>query len=170
MAERGLGRLDEALADLREAWSMAEVAGEKSPASLFLSNIAETEFVMGRRTEGLKDARTSLAMARELGTRPEIAHHATVVGMLLLHADALDEAEPVLREAVASVESMRLDTTGGEITSQSFLHRHAQLYDSLVELLEKRGRRQEAFEVAERAKARVLVDVLRAGAPASRER
>ncbi len=163
MVERKLGQTTDALADLREALALAESGGDKSSIALILSSVAETEFVLGQSPDALAKMRRALDLARDSGSRPDFAQVAEPVGRALLRMGLDDEAEPVLREAMQTVESMRSDTVAREVNLRRFLSTHVRIYQALSELLVRRGKLEEALQIAERAKARVLVDVLRAG-------
>lgn len=60
---------------------------------------------------------------------------------------------------------MRDEVAGREVESQIFLESKVASYHTLVDLLTKQGKTVEALLYAERAKGRVLLDVLRSGKP-----
>jgi CHAT domain-containing protein len=74
-----------------------------------------------------------------------------------------DLAIQTLKEAIDQLESMRNGVAGREIERQMFLENKIASYHSLVGLFVKQNRPVEALLYAERAKGRVLLDVVRSG-------
>jgi CHAT domain-containing protein len=71
-----------------------------------------------------------------------------------------DEAIRSYREAIARIEEVRSNVTGDERESRLFFEPFETAYSELVALLVERGQPEEAFRIAEQAKARVLLDAL----------
>jgi CHAT domain-containing protein/Tfp pilus assembly protein PilF len=72
-------------------------------------------------------------------------------------------AESDFRSAIATIEDLRRDVAGAESNEQGFFENKLEPYHRMLELLASAGRNGEAFEFAERAKARVLVEVFQNG-------
>jgi tetratricopeptide (TPR) repeat protein len=66
-------------------------------------------------------------------------------------------------QAIESVEHMRAQVAGGEKEQQLFFEDKISPYHEMVSLLIRQNRIEEALQYAERAKGRVLLDVLRNG-------
>src|SRR5579872_6462056 len=75
----------------------------------------------------------------------------------------LEHAEAEYKQAIAVIEDIRLHMAGGEREQTGFFANRMEPYHRMIELLITAGRNNEAFEYAEKAKARVLVDILKAG-------
>lgn len=65
----------------------------------------------------------------------------------------------ILKEAVTVIEGQRSVLTT-DILKETYLHNRQAVYESLVELLAREGDYSGALEMAERAKSRILVDIL----------
>lgn len=65
----------------------------------------------------------------------------------------------ILKEAVAIIEGQR-STLVMDILKETYLYNRQVVYESLVELLAREGDYKGALEMAERAKSRILVDLL----------
>jgi len=73
------------------------------------------------------------------------------------------EAEAELKQAIAGIEELRAGLAGAELGRQTFFEDKLDPYHTMIGHLVGLGRLEEAFSYAERAKARVLLDVLQAG-------
>lgn len=102
----------------------------------------------------------SLALAAEV---PSIIWDARFgLGRVAERKGRLDEAFQFYRQAIAGVEEARERLTV-EASRAGFLEDKIELYEAMVSLLVETGRTREAFEYAERARARAFLDLLGAG-------
>lgn len=163
MIERRTGEVPRALDDLREAIAIAEPGGDQEFLSSLMSSTAEIEFVTGFREKAIADARKACDFAQAANGRRAIASCAEVLGRFLLATKSYDEAGKVLETGAEAVESMWSDSLPGEVNAQGFLTTHVAVFDALSDLMVRSGQDEAAFQVAEKMKARVLVDVLRRG-------
>jgi len=69
------------------------------------------------------------------------------------------KAISILKEAIAIMEKQRSSLVI-DVLKETYMFNRQMLYDALIELLAKEGDYKGAFEAAERAKARVLIDLL----------
>src|SRR5256714_12183748 len=76
-----------------------------------------------------------------------------------------DLAIKTSKDAVQQVEALREHVAGSELETELFLENKVASYNALVGLLIKQGKSLDALLYAERAKGRVLLDVLRDGKP-----
>jgi len=121
---------------------------------------AETYHEMGSYAEAASLAENSSLMARAARLR-KIDYLATAtLGQVQAAQGKLDEAHQTLIEAVAKLEALRDQVAGQETSAQLFLENKLGPYHGLVEILIKQNRPVEALRYAERAKGRVLLDVM----------
>jgi hypothetical protein len=66
-------------------------------------------------------------------------------------------------DAIGKIESLRDSVAGGEQSRQRFFENKVSPYHAMVELLIAHNKASEALAYSERAKARVLLDVLQSG-------
>jgi len=159
------GDLESALAEMKVSEELARTVNDPV-------RIAETtwwEAAILNRMRNYKDAvrlaSESSALARQLGL-PKLAHVAAVtLASSQLAQNHDDLAEETLAHALNELEEMRGNIAGNVQQQQFFFGKRIGAYHLLIDLLVKQHRMTEALNYAERAKARVLYDLLRDGHP-----
>lgn len=105
--------------------------------------------------------------ALNLAQRHRIIKHSylvlTTLGSAHRAAKNYEQAYDALRRAIEIVEQLRDGAAGGDEGRRKFLENSLAPYHEMFLLLLEQNRVGEAFEYAERAKGRVLIDVLRGG-------
>ena len=115
--------------------------------------------------EAVTLAQRAVSIAAELGL-PEVEWHAHLgLGRAYRGARRTSEAREEVERAVQIVEELRRGVPGEEMARQQAFQNMIAPYHELVSLLVAQGENAAALEYAERAKARVLLDVLRYGRP-----
>lgn len=123
--------------------------------------IAEVHLATGDFNAALIDAQASLKTAT-LMKSPKLTYLALdIIGQTYATQNKTDLAIEILKQAIASVESMRRQVAGDEIERQLFFQDKVSSYHRLIALLLNQNRLSEALLFAERAKGRVLLDVFR---------
>ncbi len=117
----------------------------------------------GEFQEAVRTAGEARSAAESVGMREALwrAHLEAGKGYVGLRDTVRAEAE--LARAVATIEEMRQDVAGAEAEQENFFESKLEPYHRMLNLLVDAKRNAEAFAFAERAKARVLVDVLQNG-------
>lgn len=169
-AEEGLGSVYQAQGNYQvalewfdKAWSLAEKIDDKIRLTELLWRKGQVSFSQG---EYLKSGELA-GNAAELATRlrlPLMTYLALALKGKAYHAQKSDElaSESFIR-AIEAVEQMRTQVAGGEREQQLFFEDKISPYHGMVSLLIEQNSAGEALKYAERAKARVLLDVLRNG-------
>src|SRR5262249_49164253 len=124
---------------------------------------AEVRSEMGDFAGALEFAQTALALVRQIHSPKLVYLVTTTIGQLYAALNKNELAIQTLKEAVSEAEAMRDQVAGQEESQQLFFENRISSYNSLIELLIKRGNAFDALVYAERAKGRVLLDVLRSG-------
>ena len=166
--EREQGRLDEASADAGRALADARAIGARPLEAEALLGLAEVARTRRRHDDALGDCVAAAEIAEaladpDLGWRVAFARGQTL--------DALgrgDEAATSYRRAVALIEDLRSQLRDERFRA-SYLEDKYQVYVSLVQLLLRLGRTQEAFTYAERLRARQYIEWMNRGLPPVRE-
>ena len=160
------GRLDEAGPLHERALDIAQRAlGPDHPdVALTLNNVAVHRFAEGR----LEEADSLVTLAVDLLDRvpvyPEERINAYALRSRIRRASGNhDGAMDDLDEALYGAEELRPQVSGGEEARARFFGQYADHFDRMVSWLLEEGRVEDAFEVAERGRARVLLDQLAAG-------
>lgn len=155
---RRRGRFAEAEAELRTA--RATAARLDAPALALQTLLAEAELAADRG-----QWRAALAVLQHAGTRLEVASDRERAQVLALRARALEQLRQVDaavaagREAVSTLERVRARYGSGELRT-TFASERVEVYTGQVLRLLRAGRTEEAFEVADRARGRSLLDHL----------
>jgi CHAT domain-containing protein/Tfp pilus assembly protein PilF len=172
-----------------------EVVHDLGQAALANGNLPEASRLFGRALgictgigdqAGITDAFISQASVRLAGHRygaaldlaqraldnstahdqPELRWKAqTVMGTAFRRLHRLADAGRALGDAVRSIEQLSAQVTGGESLRERFLEDKLSPFHELIALMVEAGSFRDALELAERAKARVLAQLLRGHRP-----
>ena len=127
------------------------------------SGIAEIYLLQGEAEKSLKAARRGVEFAEQT-QNPELIFIAkNAEGKALLANNQSSEAENAFRAAIETVETGRQKVVGGEESKISFFENRIEPYQKMVELSFNCGDSKTALEFAERAKSRVLNEILQVG-------
>jgi len=176
LASQGL--LDAAAVQIAAGLEWARAANTPDVLVFALVYTAQIERLRGQPQAALQAAEEALGLAEPLRSSSRLAPVLTERGEALLLLGRPDEAAADFERAIALTEGEREQVAGGAIERQRFLESRLAPYERLLELHAAQGRPELAFAVAERAKARVLVEALSQGrsrletllAPDQRER
>jgi tetratricopeptide (TPR) repeat protein len=176
--QAALGRPEEAQRSLERALRAARALGDPGAEAVIQSGLADVLLRRGRHQAAADRYRQALGLADASGMREEIGR--AEAGLADCHAAAgrVPEALESYGRAIDALESLRGGLFTGEFKT-AFLSRRADLYERPIGLLRRHGVQvpgldaaARAFEYAERARARSLLDLLaeshadlRAGVP-----
>jgi len=145
----------------------AAVYGEEHPVTETTRiHLARVQFYDGSRPADALLPEVSAARAA-LASSP--AYPESGIDALTLEADLLErtgrrkEARAALASALSGIESLRPRRGGGDKARADFLRRHLDDYDRMIAWSIADGDLGTAFAVAERSRARALLDLLTAG-------
>lgn len=128
-----------------------------------LIHLAELDEAQGRHEAAIAGARTALAGAQETGEFEAASQAQDILGQALASAGQTAEAAAAFRASIDLIEQIRAGSAGDEESAQATLQKHIDPYQRLTSLLVADGKTEEAFSLAESAKARVLRDILKGG-------
>ncbi|MBD3220726.1 CHAT domain-containing protein [bacterium] len=201
------GRHDEAVPRYGEALAMVRATGDRRTESTILLALGLSRCAVGDIATGLDDLDRALAHAEEYGLPMDAAKALEVKGYALLDEGRLDEAGPLLREAIARadplayfdvqewarsglaevarrrgdlagaerlleeaiaiVEQVRRRSGGSAEVQRGYFSQVGRSFDALVAVLHERherdpdrGHGERAWEIAQRGRARSLLDLL----------
>ena len=157
------GQFDLAEDELRRALELGVEMGDKRRQAGSLGELADLLRQRGdekSRHEALAAAERAAALARETGEPDFIWHSNVLLGRLLLAVDESDRAREAFEESIAAIEDTRGHLAADDAGATAFLEDKMDAYDGMVALLVRQDRPAEALAMAERGKARVLVDIL----------
>lgn len=148
---------------LQKSLVLSEATGEKIRVGDTLNSLARFYEAQGRHGQAIEFAARALAVAEQTGTPEAIWQAHTTRGKAYRALGRSNEARREFDQAIAAIERLRAYITGGEVERQNFFTNKLTPYHALIEMLTGEGKLDEALAFSERAKARVLLDVLRSG-------
>ena len=154
--QKGLEWFQQSLALFRQA-------GDRAGEALALNNLGVIYRETGQPQKALEFFQQALALYRQVGNK---TGEATALWSLAVVQDkrgSVVEAERSLRDAVALLESVRGELGGLSEAKVSFLTSKLGTYHRYIQLLLKRNKPAEAFAVAQKTKARALLDLMASG-------
>jgi CHAT domain-containing protein len=158
-----LGEHDEAVATYDRALRAREELGDRWGAARVMSGIAWLHLRRRDHARAVEYAERAAGVAREAGLRTTLAEALTTLGSARLALEQAGAAREAWEEAIAATEDWRTRLAGGEAQQQRAFEGRTSPYYGMVGLHAAVGRAAESLLYAERAKARVLLDVLRSG-------
>ena len=126
-------------------------------------NLAELQVLLGDYEAALASASGAAALGERLGFAEVVWRGWLTRGYALQGQRRPEQARQALGRAVELVEDMRRQAPGGEAERQKFFEDKVAPFNAMVGLLAAEKNKGEAFFYSERAKGRVLLDVLQNG-------
>jgi CHAT domain-containing protein/Tfp pilus assembly protein PilF len=148
-----LKQYPQALAFYQEALFLRE---DRANADI-LHNIGSVYISLGQYSQAEEFLLRALDIHAHLGDRPGIGQVLEDLGRTFLHRGNKAEAEQALRAAIEVNESIQSDLKIEELKA-SLVDEHISAYKRLIDLLWQEGYFEEAFNYAERSRARAFLD------------
>jgi CHAT domain-containing protein len=145
------------------ALALEDEAGDKERSVETLNMIGLAHEAQGAHEKALESVSRAAALARQINYSQGIWHSRAVAGRAHRALNQAGEAQMAFDEAIRTIESLRAQAAGNEQQRQYFFVDKISPYAEMVALLVAQNRPAEALMYAERAKARVLLDVLGTG-------
>ncbi|MBS1789663.1 MAG: CHAT domain-containing protein [Acidobacteria bacterium] len=160
---REKGEFKAAMEVLDLGLSLAEQVGDQTRIAEILWRKAEVHHDLRNYADAVALSEDALKIARKLGL-PKLSYlTATTLGKAYIKQKKTDLALNTLAQAVEQVETMRERVTGQEQGRLLFFEKKVAAYHALIELLIEQNKLTEALMYTERAKGRVLLDILSGG-------
>ncbi len=151
----------------RERWEkslqIAEQAENQDYASYQLDKLATAYLALKDYTKALATAERAAQLAAHINRRSIAWSAHTTAGKSLLALNRKVEARQAFDRAIDTIEDLRGQIVGDERGQQHFFSNKTAPYEEMVKLLVVEKSYDEALRYAERARARVLFDVLHRG-------
>jgi CHAT domain-containing protein/tetratricopeptide (TPR) repeat protein len=157
------GNLEQAMEYYQRSLAIREALGNKGGIAQTLKNIADVYVTQGQYSQALDTASRAAALASEIGDIEALSNARLAAGTAYRALKQPAQARTAFEEAITIIETLRANVAGGGEERQRFFESKVSAYHAMVDLLAGEGRPAEALTFAERAKARVLVDVLQTG-------
>jgi CHAT domain-containing protein len=160
---RKQGNYAQALEHYQQSLTMSESLGDNDGKARALYNIGDVYRIQGRHAQAVEFAERAADLARQMGLSEALWQARFMAGVAYSVLKQPDRARQALEESIATVETLRAQVAGGEKDQQRFFESKVSPYHAMVELLIAQNNMAEALAYAERARARVLLDVLHSG-------
>ncbi|HSE40441.1 MAG TPA: tetratricopeptide repeat protein, partial [Acidobacteriota bacterium] len=157
------GKYADALKYYKESYPLKVARPDKAGIVVTLNNIAEIDLKLGNTTEAIESATRGRDLAKEIERYHSVAIAQTLIGKAYTKTHQYEAAEQALKEAISTSEGIRNRVAAGIREQALFFEHQIEAYHSMIELLIIRDRKIEALNFAEKAKARLLLDVLQNG-------
>ncbi|MGH9822654.1 MAG: CHAT domain-containing tetratricopeptide repeat protein, partial [Blastocatellia bacterium] len=140
-----------------------EQIGAKKAVCGDLADIADTYNSIGDFKKAAAAESRSISVAKEIGSPEILALGLTAAANSDLALGNLNQARQEFAEAIDTIEDIRGRAAGSAQDRQRFLETRIAPYYGMVDLMVEQKDFTGAFDFAERAKARTLMDVLKTG-------
>jgi CHAT domain-containing protein/Tfp pilus assembly protein PilF len=147
----------------QRALQLFEESGVRRNAVTALNNLGETYRLQGDYAQALAHAERAALLARQTDSAVGLQAAHTTAGRALRALAEPARAEQSFIAAINATELLRERVAGGARERQIFFAESVAPYYEMVELLASQRRLGDALAYAERAKGRVLLDVLSSG-------
>jgi CHAT domain-containing protein/tetratricopeptide (TPR) repeat protein len=141
----------------------AEELGNNELVSEILATAGENYLRLGQYQAASEAAARAASLADQFGVPDVLWSAKTIAGKAQLGLNQPQLAQQYFLESIATIEKLRGQVAGGEGEQQRFFENKVAPYQAMVQLSLTRHDTAEALSYAERAKGRVLLDVLSNG-------
>lgn len=142
---------------------LAEELGNNHLLADIFQNLADCYLRLGQYEAALKHADGAFARATQSGVPGGLWTARTVAGKAHLALNQPEQARQDFLEAIVTIEKLRGQVAGGEQERQLFFENKIDPYQGMIDLSLSQNNPAQALSYAERAKGRVLLDVLSSG-------
>ena len=157
---RRQGRKDEALASYRKSLAIREPINDRAGIIESLHAISNMLAESGQFADALTAVDRAVAIGRDLKSNDLLWEPLKSTGDIKYQTHDLAGAEAAYRLAIDTIETLRSEVAGGAESRRRFFEDKLEAYHHLAATLLDEGRQPDALAVVERARGRVLFDVL----------
>jgi CHAT domain-containing protein/predicted negative regulator of RcsB-dependent stress response len=157
------GNYAQAMEHYQKSLAIEEALGDQGEISDILRNIADVHEKQGHYAQALEFAERATVLARRIGEIETLWRARLTAGSVYRILNQPSQAREAFEEAITTIEMLRVQVAGGEGEQQRFFESKVGPYHEMVGLLIAQSNPVEALTYAERAKSRVLLDVLKSG-------
>src|SRR6266545_1216500 len=153
----------QALTYYQKSLVMWESTRNKKGIADSLCKIGDVYEKQGRHSQALDFSERATVLARQISAADTLRRALFNSGVVYRALNQFAKARQAFGEAIATIEALRAQIAGGEQEQQRYFESKVSPYHAMVDLLIAEDHPAEALTFAERAKARVLLDVLQSG-------
>jgi CHAT domain-containing protein/Tfp pilus assembly protein PilF len=159
---RSTGKYAEALAQYEASLKIEQEIGDRAGEAGTLNNIGVVYRLTGKYAEALAQFEAALKISEPIGDIDTALHSYRSIGEVHQAQQQWESASEAYRKAITLIEQVRAAAKEPSL-QMGFFEQYTSPYYGLVTSLLARNHVEEAFQTAERAKARTLVEILQGG-------
>src|SRR6266849_3704170 len=145
----------------RKSLELAQEIGVKNQATF--DNLARVYEALGNHGKALEFAELAGISARASDQNEALWQACTTAGQIYLSLNQRDKARQAFAEAIRTIDALRNEVPGGESEVEEYFESKVAPYTAMIGLFVAENNAPEALAYAERAKGRVILEVLRSG-------
>ncbi|HEX8920374.1 MAG TPA: CHAT domain-containing tetratricopeptide repeat protein, partial [Pyrinomonadaceae bacterium] len=158
-----LAQYEQALTYYQRSLKLHEELGNRMMTAYSLNGAGNVRYKQGNYREAATLSARAADLARESNSRETLWQALTSQGRAERALNQHEQARRSFSEAIEVIEKLRSQAAGNEQDRQLFFENKTAPYLAMVELSLAQGDKAGAFVYSERAKGRMLLDVLRNG-------
>jgi CHAT domain-containing protein/uncharacterized protein HemY len=152
-----------ALEYYRRSLAQHEALGNRAGMAVTLTNIGVLHRVRKQYAAAMQAYRQSLAHALAVGAATTVYRCYWGIAEVYQEQGQRNQAVDALEKAFGAIEKLRGQVVGAETEQQQSFENKVGAYHSMISLQVRANQTERALHTAERARARVLLDVLQSG-------
>ncbi|MBF0225071.1 MAG: tetratricopeptide repeat protein [Desulfobacterales bacterium] len=152
-----MGKPEESIPLFEQALYEASSIGNKINEAKAAVGLGDAYFTVDNKEKAKEAYTKALSLSQSMSLKE--VEWRSFYGLAMLEDNNKDEAKKFLYEAIKIIEKMRADIKIEQL-KDSFITDKVSVYEKLVSILVEKGEITEAFEVAERSRARNFIDIL----------
>lgn len=142
---------------------ITEKINNKTSIASAYSNIAIVYGLQRNYPAAIHNAKRAAALANQIGYLEGFWEARATAGNAFYALGQINQARQAFTETISTIEDLRFQVAGGEQARQLFFEDKLLPYHKMIDLLVHENKPTEALAFAERAKGRVLLEVLESG-------
>ncbi|MGJ3251930.1 MAG: CHAT domain-containing protein [Elainellaceae cyanobacterium] len=154
-----LGQYEQALDSYHQALLILAELGNRRGEGVTLHGIGLAHQNLGQYEQALEYYQQSITISIEIGDRRGEGSTLHNIGAVYLETGRYADAEQTLFEALAVLESLR-DEDLDDVDKVALFETQLNIYELLQQTLTTQGNNEIALEIAERGRARIMVELL----------
>ncbi|AFZ20958.1 CHAT domain-containing protein [Allocoleopsis franciscana] len=160
VAYLGLGDYPKAIDYTQQSLAIAKDIKDRNGEGLALGTLGLTYLSLGNYAKAIDYQQQSLAIVREVKDHQSEGTVLSNLGYALRKSGNLAAAEKTLSDGIKIWESLRASLDGNDANKVSIFEQQARTYRQLQEVLIAQNKTDAALEIAERGRARALVELV----------
>ncbi|MEJ7622931.1 MAG: CHAT domain-containing protein [Pyrinomonadaceae bacterium] len=158
-----LGEFEKSLDYFRQMLAIREASDSRDGIAIARLGIAKDLLAQGKTNDSLNFVEKALKSVEENGNRELLWQAQSLIGQVYLAQNDREKTRVAFDAAIKTIESMRGEVVGGAGESSLFFAERVKPYQQLALMFADGSDAAAAFEYAQRAKSRTLLDTLKFG-------